>query len=85
MGPSLPAVVLGALPSHQSGLASGALNAFRQVGGAIGIALFGLLLEHPGGATGIRVCLGMVTLGFVATVIPVARSLPGRTAAQAEE
>ncbi|MEU6734436.1 MFS transporter [Streptomyces physcomitrii] len=83
MGPSLPTVVLGELPSHHSGLASGALNAFRQVGGALGIALFGLLLEDAGRATGLRACLALVALGFLAAAGTVLRSVRPRQAASA--
>ncbi|MEU5421610.1 MFS transporter [Streptomyces sp. NPDC001407] len=75
MGPSLPAVVLGALPADRSGLASGALNALRQVGGAVAIALFGVLLEGSPGPTGLRICLGVVALGFLLTVAAVPAAL----------
>ncbi|GAA0491296.1 MFS transporter [Streptomyces olivaceiscleroticus] len=80
MGPSLPAVVLGALPTHQSGLASGALNALRQVGGAVGIALFGLLLEEYAPGIGLRICLALVAVGFLATVAAVLWSMPRKAA-----
>ncbi|MBC3839778.1 MFS transporter [Streptacidiphilus sp. 4-A2] len=46
MGPSLPTVVLRVLPVHQAGLASGSLNALRQVGGAVGLALFGPIMNN---------------------------------------
>ncbi|MEV6669856.1 MFS transporter [Streptomyces sp. NPDC051162] len=80
MGPSLPAVVLGALPADRSGLASGALNALRQVGGAVAIALFGVLLESSPGPAGLRICLGVVALGFLLAVVAVPAALPSRTA-----
>ncbi len=77
MGPGLPTVVLRTTPAHQSGLASGALNASRQVGGAVGLALFGPAMDRLAGAGGLRVCLGLVALGFLAIVPVVRRSLPG--------
>ncbi|MGW1074196.1 MFS transporter [Streptomyces sp. NPDC002537] len=82
MGPSLPAVVLGALPADRSGLASGALNALRQVGGAVAIALFGVLLDGSPGPAGLRICLALVALGFLTVVAAVPAALPSRAAAR---
>ena len=81
-GAEPPTVVLRSLPVHQSGLASGALNALRQVGGAVGLALFGPLLDRSTGAGGLRVCLGLVALGFLVIVLVVRRTMPGRPGAQ---
>ncbi|MET9416879.1 MFS transporter [Streptomyces klenkii] len=78
MGPSLPAVVLGALPADRSGLASGALNALRQIGGAVSIALFGVLLDGSPGPAGLRICLALVALGFLVVVLAVPAALPSR-------
>ena len=39
--------LLGSVPRSQAGVASGTLNAIRQAGGAIGVALFGALPIHP--------------------------------------
>jgi MFS transporter, DHA2 family, methylenomycin A resistance protein len=39
--PLMTASLLGSVPRPQAGVASGALNAVRQAGGAIGVALFG--------------------------------------------
>ncbi len=80
MGPSLPAVVLGALPADRSGLASGALNALRQIGGAVAIALFGVLLDGSPGPAGLRICLTVVALGFLVAAVTVPAALPSRTA-----
>ncbi|WP_158928152.1 MFS transporter [Acidisphaera sp. S103] len=45
--PLMTAALLGSVPQPQSGVASGVLNAVRQAGGAIGVALFGsLALQH---------------------------------------
>ncbi|MFD0382014.1 hypothetical protein ACFQ2B_04990 [Streptomyces stramineus] len=81
MGPSLPAVVLGAVPADRSGLASGALNALRQIGGAVAIALFGVLLDGSPGPAGLRICLALVALGFLVVVaaVPAALSSGVRT------
>jgi DHA2 family methylenomycin A resistance protein-like MFS transporter len=41
----MTASLLGGVPQHAAGVASGALNAVRQAGGAIGVALFGGLSD----------------------------------------
>ncbi|MEV0531045.1 MFS transporter [Kitasatospora sp. NPDC050463] len=74
MGPSLPTLALRALPPDRSGLASGSLNAFRQIGGAVAIALFGPILAATG-AGGLRVCLALVAAGFLAVTWAVHRSV----------
>jgi DHA2 family methylenomycin A resistance protein-like MFS transporter len=43
--------VVEAAPPSQAGIASGALNASRQVGGALGIALLGTLVAAGHGTT----------------------------------
>jgi DHA2 family methylenomycin A resistance protein-like MFS transporter len=42
--PAITTGMLAAVPSARSGVASGALNAVRQTGGAVGVALFGALM-----------------------------------------
>jgi DHA2 family methylenomycin A resistance protein-like MFS transporter len=47
IGLAVPAITTGALSAvapAQSGVASGALNAVRQTGGAVGVALYGALM-----------------------------------------
>lgn len=44
--PAATAAVMEAGPFERGGLASGTLNAARQVGGAIGVALLGALVAH---------------------------------------
>lgn len=45
--PSITGVVLEAVPAHQAGTASAVFNTFRQVGGAVAIAVFGALIANP--------------------------------------
>jgi hypothetical protein len=49
--PAMTAVVIGSAGSRHAGVASGVLNAARQAGGALGVALLGSLLAggSPGG------------------------------------
>jgi len=44
-GAALIVPLLATVPRSMSGVASGALNAVRQAGGAIGVALFGVLMR----------------------------------------
>jgi sugar phosphate permease len=47
--PPVTAVLLQAVPSHQTGAASGVFNTSRQIGGALAVAVFGALLAAPAG------------------------------------
>ena len=44
--PPVIALLLHAVPARQAGVASGALNTSRQVGGALAVAVFGALISH---------------------------------------
>jgi MFS family permease len=45
--PALIGVVLTSVPPHRAGIASAVLNMFRQIGGAVAIAVFGALIAAP--------------------------------------
>lgn len=56
--PQIAAVALGAVPPHRAGMAGGALNTFRQLGFALGIAIVGVVFRstvesHLDGTAGI--------------------------------
>jgi MFS transporter, DHA2 family, methylenomycin A resistance protein len=57
--PSLTFQLLDALPPAQAGLAGGLFNAGRQTGGALAVAVFGVLVSGSAGsfATGMRACM----------------------------
>lgn len=81
--PPMTSAVLGAVERHQSGIASGALNATRQAGSVIGVALFGALVAGNGDFTsGTRIALrlsaGLLLIGCAACVCCIA-SKPQRT------
>jgi len=58
VAPPATAVLLDAVPAPQAGIASGAFNTSRQVGGALAVAVFGALLADPGTfVTGVHVSL----------------------------
>lgn len=71
--PPLTSTMLGSAARQYSGVASGVLNAMRQTGSVLGVALFGSLL---GGAAGFipgahiaLVIAAVVSLGAVATIL----------------
>ena len=66
--PSVTGVVLEGVPGHQAGTASAVFNTFRQVGGAVAIAVFGALIADPD-----RVVAGMqLSLGIAAALLLLA-------------
>jgi DHA2 family methylenomycin A resistance protein-like MFS transporter len=64
--PPLTSTLLGSVEKARSGVAAGVLNATRQTGSVIGVALFGSLLEHKGAfMTGVHISLVISTVLFV--------------------
>jgi MFS transporter, DHA2 family, methylenomycin A resistance protein len=65
--PAMTAVVVGAAGPGYAGVASGILNAARQSGGALGVALLGSLLGSgaAGHALNLRVPLAVATAGYL--------------------
>jgi len=47
--PPLTSTLLGSVEKSRSGIAAGVLNATRQTGSVLGVALFGSLIGRPGG------------------------------------
>jgi EmrB/QacA subfamily drug resistance transporter len=76
--PSINAVAMQSLPPGRSGLASGVLNAARQVGMAVGVAILGgfIGLAHP--VLGMHVGIACVALCFLAVVVLAARFVRAR-------
>jgi DHA2 family methylenomycin A resistance protein-like MFS transporter len=61
--PSVTSVVLEGVPAQQAGTASAVFNTFRQVGGAVAIAVFGALIANPDRIDlGLRLSLGSAAL-----------------------
>lgn len=70
--PTITNAVLAAVPATQAGIASGLLNAARQVGGVIGVAWFGYFVRHGdtaafmhGMAMSLKVSVALLLLGAV--------------------
>ena len=59
--PAITSALLGSVDQSQSGIASGALTAFRQTGSVLGVALYGSLLAAVGAAAGLRTACAIST------------------------
>ncbi len=56
--PPITSLLLDAVPAHAAGTASGVLNTARQMGGSLGVAVFGAVIAvAPGFQTGLRIDL----------------------------
>lgn len=66
--PIMTTVVLGTVPSSRAGVASGILNAVRQAGGAIGVALFGALMARSGSGISDAFTVSAALFGFGAAI-----------------
>jgi DHA2 family methylenomycin A resistance protein-like MFS transporter len=67
--PAMTAVVVGAAGPEHAGIASGILNAARQSGGALGVAVLGaLLVNGPHHALSLHLPLAISAVGYLATV-----------------
>jgi DHA2 family methylenomycin A resistance protein-like MFS transporter len=67
--PAMTAVVVGAAGPEHAGVASGILNAARQAGGALGVALLGSLLVSSGRAPSLHVALTVAALGYLVAAV----------------
>jgi len=69
--PAMTSAVLASVEKHMSGLAAGVLNAARQAGGAVGVALFGAL----GGEKGAGIVAGLHQSSVIAVALLVGAAL----------
>lgn len=68
--PPVTALVLDSVPAARAGTASAVFNTFRQLGGAVGIAVFGALLANPGTfVTGVQASLLIAAALLLVTTI----------------
>jgi MFS transporter, DHA2 family, methylenomycin A resistance protein len=67
--PAMTSAMLGSVDRSRSGIASGALTAFRQTGSVLGVALFGSLLAGMGATAGLHtacaIAFGLMLVVFV--------------------
>ena len=62
--PAATAAIIEAAPADRAGIASGVLNASRQAGGAIGVALLGTLVESGPFVSGLHVAMAVAAGAF---------------------
>jgi MFS transporter, DHA2 family, methylenomycin A resistance protein len=67
--PAATAATIAAAPAERAGIASGVLNAGRQVGGAIGVALLGTLVSAGSFVSGLHVALAVAGGVFAAGLL----------------
>ena len=75
--PSLTFIMLEAIPAEQAGMAGGLLNACRQAGGAVGVALYGALVS---GTSLAAFESGMRTSMLIAAALLLAAAVTALTA-----
>ena len=63
--PAATAATIDAAPAERAGIASGVLNAARQAGGAIGVALLGTLLAGSTFVSGLHLAMGVSAASFL--------------------
>jgi DHA2 family methylenomycin A resistance protein-like MFS transporter len=78
--PAMTAGVLAASPAQTSGLASGILNSARQVGGTLGVALMGTLVQD-GRMRGYFWSFAVTVAGFSAMAVVTLRKIQDQSAA----
>lgn len=72
--PPIIALVMDHVPEEKAGTASGVINTARQVGGSLGVAIYGALLTGHGFMDGLRLGLGttaIVLLILIAAALPL--------------
>jgi DHA2 family methylenomycin A resistance protein-like MFS transporter len=83
--PAATTAVVEAAPDGRAGLASGVINAARQVGGVVGIAVLGALVSGEGAAfvSGLRVAMVLAGAAFLlGAVVTVFTIRPRKTVAR---
>jgi MFS transporter, DHA2 family, methylenomycin A resistance protein len=80
--PPIIALVMDNVPGEKAGTASGVINTARQLGGSLGVAIYGALLAGHDFTTGLR--LGFGTTAVVLLIL-IAATLPLRLAKQSRQ
>jgi DHA2 family methylenomycin A resistance protein-like MFS transporter len=77
--PPLTSTLLGSVEKERSGVAAGVLNATRQTGSVLGVALFGALVGRSGAfMVGMHASLVIAALVLVAASVAIWRAAPRR-------
>lgn len=67
--PSIIAQVMDSVPAERAGTASGVVNTARQVGGSLGVAIFGAVIASGEFITGLRASLGATAVVLIVLVV----------------
>jgi DHA2 family methylenomycin A resistance protein-like MFS transporter len=78
--PAVTTAVVESVPAERSGLASGSINAARQVGSVIGVAVLGALVGTGPSIAGLRTALVIGAAVFLAGALLVAAAMPKEVA-----
>jgi DHA2 family methylenomycin A resistance protein-like MFS transporter len=70
--PAATAAIIEAAPPSRAGIASGVLNASRQAGGAIGVALLGALIAGTRFVDGLHVAMAVSCVAFLSGALATA-------------
>jgi len=81
--PAATAAIIEAAPAEHAGIASGVLNASRQAGGAIGIALLGTLIAGSAFVSGLHAAMAVSAGSFVLAALVTAAAVERRRRYQA--
>lgn len=72
--PAMTSVALDAAPEGHAGLAGGSLNTARQVGGAVGVALLGAILNAGGDRGGFATALLVAAVACAASLLSTVKA-----------
>lgn len=67
--PAATVAIIEAAPAERAGIASGVLNAARQTGGAIGVALLGTLISSAAFVPGLHAAMAVSAVTFLLAAI----------------
>ena len=81
--PPLNTALVGSVPAQRVGIAAGVFNAGRQVGGVVGVALFGSLLVQGSFVAGMRLALAAAAAALIAACVIARGFLDTRLTASA--
>jgi DHA2 family methylenomycin A resistance protein-like MFS transporter len=85
VSPSMNAAILASVPASLSGIGAGVLNASRQVGTALGVALFASLFHDDGKEMAVRISLFWAgAMYLVAVALATLAPRPVMTATRVE-
>ena len=75
--PAMTSVALDAAPAGHAGLASGSLNTARQIGGAVGVALLGAVLNAGGARGGFAIALVVAAAACAGSLVSTVKATEG--------